>query len=96
MAAGMCVLIPADGAYWDNQLTDGENCFKYQADNADDLRRVLKLAQSDMRKMKQLGTAASVLAQQYRAEHCFSAICDALTQTASGTLRSLTSDEVQG
>lgn len=96
MAAGMCVLIPADGAYWDNQLTNGENCFKYQADNADDLRRVLNLAQSDMRKVKQLGTAASVLAQQYRAEHCFSAICNALTQTAGGSLRSLTSDEVQG
>ncbi|MEI8597440.1 glycosyltransferase [Vibrio sp. M60_M31a] len=30
LAAGMCVVIPSDGAYWDKTLTHNENCIKYQ------------------------------------------------------------------
>lgn len=41
MAAGLCVVIPADGAWWDQQLTDGVACCKYQPNDPDDLARVL-------------------------------------------------------
>ena len=41
MAAGLCVVIPADGAWWDQRLHDGVECCKYQPDDPDDLARVL-------------------------------------------------------
>ncbi|PKQ74825.1 glycosyl transferase [Aeromonas sobria] len=41
MAAGLCVVIPADGAWWDQRLHDGVECCKYQPNDPDDLARVL-------------------------------------------------------
>ncbi len=37
MAAGHCVLLPADGAYWDHVLEDGVHCVKYRPGDAQDL-----------------------------------------------------------
>ncbi|WP_033136878.1 glycosyltransferase family 4 protein [Aeromonas finlandensis] len=42
MAAGLCVVIPADGAWWDQRLNDGVECCKYQPNDPDDLARVLR------------------------------------------------------
>ncbi|MDM5129552.1 glycosyltransferase family 4 protein [Aeromonas piscicola] len=41
MAAGLCVVIPADGAWWDRHLTDDVDCRKYQPNDPSDLARVL-------------------------------------------------------
>lgn len=41
MAAGLCVVIPTDGAWWDQHLMDGVNCCKYHPNDSDDLARVL-------------------------------------------------------
>ncbi|KKD60202.1 glycosyltransferase [Grimontia sp. AD028] len=96
MAAGMCVIIPSDGAYWDTQLTDGENCLKYLPDDEADLARTLAKAQQNMQSLKELGEEAFQIARQYRAELCFSAICDALTQQSARNDAALARDEVQG
>ncbi|WP_281544892.1 glycosyltransferase family 4 protein [Grimontia sp. SpTr1] len=96
MAAGMCVIIPSDGAYWDTQLTDGENCLKYLPDDEADLARTLAKAQQNMQSLKELGEEAFQIARQYRAELCFSAICDALTQQSARNEATLARDEVQG
>lgn len=96
MAAGMCVIIPSDGAYWDTQLTDGENCLKYLPDDEADLARTLAKAQQNMQSLKELGEEAFQIARQYRAELCFSAICEALTQQRARSEAALARDEVQG
>lgn len=41
MAAGLCVVLPADGAWWDQHLIDGVDCIKYQPNDPDDLARAL-------------------------------------------------------
>jgi hypothetical protein len=35
------VVIPTDGAWWDQHLIDGVNCCKYHPNDSDDLARVL-------------------------------------------------------
>ena len=39
MTAGLCPVIPAEGAYWDQHLTDGEHCLKYTLGDADSLEK---------------------------------------------------------
>lgn len=94
MAAGMCVIIPRDGAYWDTQLTDGVDCLKYAPGDTEDLARTLVKAQTNMGALQALGEAALQIASQYRAEHCFAAICDALTKQGNTSRHSLLHKEV--
>ncbi len=74
MAAGHCVLIPADGAYWDRILEDGINCIKYRAGDAEDLAEKLLAISSNMNRIKMLGEAASNIAFDYRAENRYAEI----------------------
>ncbi|MFT6984554.1 MAG: glycosyltransferase involved in cell wall biosynthesis [Psychromonas sp.] len=67
LAAGHCVLIPADGAYWDNILKDNINCIKYTANDSDDLMQKLLLLSKDMQKVRKIGQQASKVAGNYRA-----------------------------
>ncbi|WP_394208968.1 glycosyltransferase family 4 protein [Enterovibrio calviensis] len=96
MAAGMCVIIPEDGAYWDTQLTHGVNCLKYAPHDVNALAGSLIDAQSDMRTLKRIGKAANIVSQQYRAEYCFSDICEALVPNSGSRFSSLSRNEVQG
>ncbi|WP_097356988.1 glycosyltransferase family 4 protein [Candidatus Enterovibrio escicola] len=85
MAAGMCVIIPADGAFWDKQLIHNINCLKYQPDNVNSLSEAIVHAQHNLMKVKELGITAKVIAQQYRADLCFSTICDHLITTTDAS-----------
>jgi len=67
MAAGHCVLIPADDAYWDRTLTNGIDCIKYTPGDAADLAGKLRAVSSDMQRIKNLGAAAARMARHYRA-----------------------------
>ncbi|PKG37907.1 glycosyltransferase family 4 protein [Psychromonas sp. Urea-02u-13] len=67
MAAGMCVLIPADDAYWDHILEDNINCIKYQPDNAQDLQQKILMLNKNMPTVIKMGQAAAQLALHYRA-----------------------------
>lgn len=69
LAAGHCVLIPKDNAYWDQVLSDGINCIKYNPNDADDLAEKLLSLKGDMARVKNMGAAAIAVADDYRAEN---------------------------
>lgn len=68
LAAGMCVLLPSDNAYWDKQLTHNVNCIKYQPDDPDSLCHALLYAFSDFDIMERCCNGALDIASQYKAE----------------------------
>lgn len=68
LAAGQCVLIPNDGAYWDEVLTDRVNCIKYQANNPADLHNKLLMLLQYMPLVREIGKQAVQVAQHYQAE----------------------------
>jgi glycosyltransferase involved in cell wall biosynthesis len=80
MAAGHCVLIPSDGAYWDEQLTDAVNCIKYQPQNAADLATKIAWVHSQPAARIRIGRAAQLLAKDYRASACYGPICHHIEQ----------------
>lgn len=67
MAAGLCVVIPSDGAYWDKTLIDQQNCIKYQANDQQDLSHKLIMLSTDVNKVQKIGMAAKNLAKKYQA-----------------------------
>lgn len=74
MAAGLCVMIPADGAYWDKTLIDQQNCIKYQANNAHDLGQKLSELSTELNKVHKIGQRAKVVAKKYQASKCYANI----------------------
>lgn len=78
MAAGMCVVIPADGAYWDVVLTNNEQCLKYHPDDSTSLTNTLQIAIEDLDLVKRIGHNAKQLAQQYEANRCYNSIAQAV------------------
>ena len=79
MAAGQCVLIPADGAYWDQVLTNHIDCLKYKPDNPSDLKQKLIMLTNDMPLIAQLGGQAAKVALLYRASKQYKNIVDTLS-----------------
>lgn len=82
LAAGQCVLIPADGAYWDKILKDNINCIKYQPDNSEDLMHKLQLLSNNMQQVRRIGQQAGKVAEQYRAEKQYADIKNSIEQNA--------------
>ncbi|MEZ9232752.1 glycosyltransferase family 4 protein [Vibrio amylolyticus] len=74
MAAGMCIIIPRDGAYWDTVLTHNVNCIKYAADDAGSLADALVYANSDRTLVEQLGAGAYQISLSYQAENSYRSI----------------------
>lgn len=68
LAAGMCVLIPQDGAYWDKQLVHDKDCIKYQPDDVNSLANALLYAVCDKTVLHRCQKNAIALAKSYRAE----------------------------
>ncbi|KHT38763.1 glycosyltransferase family 4 protein [Vibrio sinaloensis] len=67
LAAGMCVLIPSDNAYWDQVLTHNENCVKYQPNDVDSLCDALLYVFNDKQAMQRCCQNGLDIAQQYKA-----------------------------
>ena len=78
MAAGLAVLIPADGAYWDEHLTDGHDCLKYAPGNARALAECLLRLKHDAGLRDRLGEAAARQTQAYRAERVYQPVVSVL------------------
>ncbi|KEY91747.1 lipopolysaccharide synthesis protein [Candidatus Photodesmus blepharus] len=78
MAAGMCVIIPKDGAYWDTKLTNNINCIKYTPKNAKSLANAILYASNNQNVVKRIGQAALKVTELYHAEHCYEAIINYL------------------
>lgn len=69
MAAGHCVVIPSDGAYWDKQLTHERDCLKYPPNDTNALATLLGSLHDDPDQIKSIGTEAAQRAVAYRSDH---------------------------
>ena len=83
MTAGLCPVIPADGAYWDQHLTDGEHCLKYTLGDADSLEKTLQRALANPAHTQTIGNNAKTFSQQYTLDNAFSPLHQALDQLMS-------------
>ncbi|MCL9774407.1 glycosyltransferase family 4 protein [Vibrio methylphosphonaticus] len=71
MAAGLCPIIPKDGAYWDQMLIEDVDCLKYQPNNAQSLADKLALLSQSPLLREEISIAALEKAQNYRADVCY-------------------------
>ena len=78
MAAGHCVLIPADGAYWDRVLKDNVNCIKYRPEDPVDLYMKLQAVAGNMPQARIIGEMARRQAGFYSAEQVYAPIVQRL------------------
>lgn len=78
MASGLCVVIPSDGAYWDQKLTDGISCIKYEPHNAEQLKEKLKSLCATPHLVKRIGEESLLIATNYQAEKTYKPIVDSL------------------
>lgn len=74
MAAGLAIVIPADNAYWDQHLTDGVDCIKYDPNSSDSLVQALSLLLEKPTFLLQIAKQAQRSAQQYCHLRCYSQI----------------------
>lgn len=74
MAAGLAIVIPADNAYWDQQLTDGYDCVKYAPNNMESLVLALTRLVDEPTFLLKIAHQAKLSAQQYCPIRCYSHI----------------------
>jgi len=67
MAAGLCVLIPSDGAYWDQRLEHGKNCIKYSPNDVQSLTEAVQTLLDNPETIRSIGLGAKDKADDYRA-----------------------------
>lgn len=83
LAAGLCVIIPSDNAYWDKALEDGNQCLKYQANNPESLANTLRKLAYQPQQIQKIGQAGQRLAQNYQASICYQHIVTEFTGSFS-------------
>ena len=74
MAAGLAIVIPADNAYWDQHLTDGYDCLKYDPNKLESLVQALTRLVNDPNFLLKIAQQAKRSAQQYCHLRCYSQI----------------------
>lgn len=74
MTAGLAIVIPADGAYWDQHLVDNIDCIKYIPGNALSLAQALTRLMSEPTLLQHISQQAKYSAQDYTHENCYSGI----------------------
>lgn len=95
LAAGLCVVIPNDGAYWSQHLIDGQHCLMYQPGDEHDLAEKITALSADIERLRRLGMNGRALAEQYRAEQRLAPLLsdlntiEATSDTAIGARSSL-------
>ncbi|PKG80850.1 hypothetical protein CXF85_22355 [Colwellia sp. 75C3] len=65
MAAGLAIVIPADNAYWDQHLTHGFDCVKYDPNNMDSLVQALTRLMEEPVFLQKISQQGKNSAQQY-------------------------------
>jgi len=78
LAAGLCVVIPKDGAYWDRVLTDEESCIKYCSGDADDLSQKIHYILENRCDAQRIGERGKEIAARYRAEDVYREVTNTL------------------
>ena len=74
MAAGLAIVIPADNAYWDQHLTDGFDCVKYDPNKLESLVSALTRLVNEPNFLLKISQQAKLSAQQYCHLRCYSHI----------------------
>ena len=74
LAAGLCVVIPSDGAYWDQQLEHNINCIKYRPNDSEDLTQVLRDLTNNMAYAQTIAARGQIIAERYHASTQYRAI----------------------
>jgi glycosyltransferase involved in cell wall biosynthesis len=71
LASGLCVVIPADNAFWDQELVDQQHCIKYQPNEPNSLYLALShcLAQPEM--ARAIGVNGRKAAQRFDAKKAY-------------------------
>ena len=78
LTAGMCVVIPHDGSYWDRMLIHGKNCMKYTPNDAASLHNAIVLLNESPWLKVTMGLEALNIASLYTAERCYFSITQQL------------------
>ncbi|RJG42470.1 glycosyltransferase family 4 protein [Motilimonas pumila] len=81
LAAGLCVVIPSDGSYWDKVLVDHINCIKYHPNSPQDLALRLSRLIKNPAQIQYFGEQGTEVAKQYQAHHQYKRVinhCDQL------------------
>lgn len=93
LAAGLCVVIPSDNAYWDKILKHNVSCIKYQPGDANSLAKaVLKLAYQP-NQIKSIGLAGQQIAQAYTSQKCYQRI---VTELLNGPSNEIPTKAIRG
>ncbi|MGL4418260.1 MAG: glycosyltransferase, partial [Plesiomonas shigelloides] len=80
LAAGLCVLIPQDGAFWDQQLEHGVSCIKYRPMDAEDLALQLQTLALSPAQIQAIGLRGQSRAAAFRAEQTYAPVLAQLQQ----------------
>ena len=88
MAAGHCVMIPADNTHWDTVLTHNINCIKYNPNDPLDLLSKITFLQNNPDAIKRIGLIAKKISLTYRAEDLHLPIITAITATDTAPIPS--------
>ena len=76
LAAGHCVIIPQDNAYWDQTLHHGVNCIKYRANNLNDLTKQVLILGQNLKKIKQICQNGQQVSRHYHAKDIYKTVRD--------------------
>lgn len=79
MIAGLAVVIPRDNAYWDQQLTHGVNCVKFDPESNDSLTEALFNLINDENTRINIAKSGQKIAQNYTSHNCYSQILKSIT-----------------
>lgn len=79
LAAKLAVVVPKDGAYWDQTLEDGKNCVKYQALSASELAQCLARLIHNPKRCRRIAAKGQLKSRQYQASNCYAQITKALS-----------------
>ncbi|WP_117233930.1 glycosyltransferase family 4 protein [Vibrio maerlii] len=85
MAAGLLVVIPRDGAYWDKTLTDHQNCVKYVPNDVESLAKALVEIAQHRDQYQSIARHGYKLAKTYTAKRCYQQIKLALEGSEEST-----------
>ncbi|MDK9735879.1 glycosyltransferase family 4 protein [Vibrio sp. D404a] len=79
LAAGLCVVIPNDGAYWDQALEHNVNCVKFNPQDPQSLYNTVQSLIDNPQLRRRLSQASLETAMQYRADRCYQSISIAMS-----------------
>ena len=79
LAAGLCVVIPRDGAYWDQVLEHNINCLKFTPQDPQSLYETVQAIMDDPQLRQRLSKQSLKTAQHYRADRCYESVCAAMS-----------------